>query len=426
MPSDNRMIEIERPPITETAVLVRLVLPNDSDEDVAESLEEMRQLAWTAGADVATTFVQHRSKPCPATLIGAGKVAQVRTAVEEHEANIVIFDSDLTPAQGAKLEDILGTKVVDRTQLILDIFAQRAQTNEGKHQVELAQLQYLLPRLAGRGSVMRQQGGIGVRGPGEQKLEVDRRVIRKRIDRLKSDLENIRRSRQLQRKQRMEDAAATVALVGYTNAGKSSLLNALTGADVFVENKLFATLDPRARRCMLPGRREIVLTDTVGFIQKLPHSLVAAFRATLEVVNEADLILLVVDASHPAAEEHIKAVRIVLEEIQAHEKSILFVFNKMDIAERAGVEQMAWNHENSVLVSARTAEGLDRLREEIAVRLSKQRRKLKLRIPQDQARWVARIHADGRVLSEAYEDNTILLEAEVGPALESQLKEYLW
>ena len=242
------MIDLERPPITETAVLARLVLPNDSEEDVEESLEEMRQLAWTAGAEIACTVIQRRVKPCPATLLGAGKVETMKATIAEVEADMAIFDSDLSLAQGAKLEELLGVKVVDRTQLILDIFAQRAQTNEGKMQVELAQLQYLLPRLTGRGSIMRQQGGIGVRGPGEQKLEVDRRVIRERIRRLRDEIESVRKSRQIQRKKRVEETVGTVALVGYTNAGKSSLLNALTGADVFVENKLFATLDPRSRR----------------------------------------------------------------------------------------------------------------------------------------------------------------------------------
>ncbi|MCX5758279.1 MAG: GTPase HflX [Candidatus Hydrogenedentes bacterium] len=247
---------------------------------------------------------------------------------------------------------MLGVKVVDRTQLILDIFAQRAQTNEGKHQVELAQLQYMLPRLAGRGSVMRQQGGIGVRGPGEQKLEVDRRVIRRHIQRLEASIENIRKSRRVQRRRRSEGAIGTVALVGYTNAGKSSLLNALAGADAFVENKLFATLDPRARRCKLPSQREAVLTDTVGFIRSLPHSLVAAFRATLEEVNEADLLLLVADAAHSAVQEHIQAVYEVLNEIHAMDKPRIVVFNKADIADPDNLRQLLWGSGVCMAVSA--------------------------------------------------------------------------
>jgi len=425
MRSNDRLVELERPPITETAVLVRLVLPKDSDEEVEESLTEMRHLAWTAGAEVACTVVQRRAKPCPGTLIGAGKAAEIKAAVDELEADLVIVDSDLSPAQGSKLEKLLDVKVVDRTQLILDIFALRAETNEGKHQVELAQLQYMLPRLAGRGSVMRQQGGIGIRGPGEQKLEVDRRVIRRRITRLRSEMDHIRRSRHVQRRRRLQDTAGTVALVGYTNAGKSSLLNALTGAGAFVENKLFATLDPRTRRCTLPSRRQVALSDTVGFIRKLPHSLVAAFRATLEEVNEAGLLLLVADAAHPAVEDHVRAVYEVLREIEAGDKPMLTVFNKIDVAEPPSVQGLLGGHQPSVAVSALTGEGLDHLREAVDAQLSATHHRVTVRIPQSQAGLVSRIHQSGRVLSERYEDNSIILEAEVDHALEGQLADYL-
>ena len=425
MEHSNKLIELERPPITETALLARVVLPEDSEEEVAESLEEMRELAWTAGAEIASTVVQRRMKPCPATLMGSGKAAQMKAAVEELNVDVVIFDSNLSPAQASKLEEILGVKVVDRTQLILDIFAQRAHTNEGKHQVELAQLQYMLPRLSGRGAVMRQQGGIGVRGPGEQKLEVDRRVIRKRIQRLQGEIEDIRKNRNVQRKRRAEGAVGTVALVGYTNAGKSSLLNALTDAEVFVENKLFATLDPRARRCKLPSQREVVLSDTVGFIRKLPHSLVAAFRATLEEVNEADLLLLVADASHRAVEEHIRAVYDVLEEIEIGDKPIITVFNKLDIAERDRVQQLLWGSGIRLAVSARTGEGLDVLLREVDGHVSQHFSRVTLRIPQDQAGIVARLHKSGRVLSQTYEGNEVLVTAEVDPVLKSQLQEFI-
>lgn len=425
MNTDDKLIELERPPITETAVLVRLVLPSDSDEEVEESLAEMGQLAWTAGAEVACTVVQRRAKPCPGTLVGAGKVDTIKAAVAELEADLVIFDTDLSPAQGAKLEKLLEVKVVDRTQLILDIFAMRAHTNEGKHQVELAQLQYMLPRLAGRGAVMRQQGGIGVRGPGEQKLEVDRRVIRRRIARLRGEIEHVRRSRRVQRKRRVQETVGTIALVGYTNAGKSSLLNALTGAEVFVENKLFATLDPRTRRCKLPSQREVTLSDTVGFIRKLPHSLVAAFRATLEEVNEADLLLLVADAAHPAVEDHIRAVYDVLEEIEAGDKPILMAFNKIDVAAVPDVQHLTWRHQPSVAVSARTGEGLDDLLQEVDRQLAATHRRVTVRIPQSQAGLVSRIHQSGRVLSQRYEDNAIIVEAEVDHALEGQLADYL-
>jgi len=424
------MIELERPPIHEKAILARLVLPSHSDDararDVEESLEELRQLAWTAGAEVVGTFVQHRDRPDPATLIGIGKANQIKLAVEETGADMVIFDSDLGPAQGVKLEDLVGVKVIDRTQLILDIFAQRAQTNEGKHQVELAQLKYMLPRLVGRGSLMRQQGGIGVRGPGEQKLEVDRRIIRRRIQRLEIEIGNIRKSRRVQRRKRTEETVATVALVGYTNAGKSSLLNAITGADVFVEDKLFATLDPRARRCKLPSSREIVLTDTVGFIRSLPHSLVAAFRATLEEVVQADLLLIVADLAHPHLKDHLAAVQTVLEEINAGDKPVINVFNKLDIApETSEVRQMLHGPGSRVGVSAKTGEGLNSLLAEIDRQLSSSRRRVTLRIPQGNGALIARVHQSSRVLNQNYEDNTVVIEAEIDPALEGALAEFI-
>ena len=425
MNDHGKLIELERPPVIETAVLVRLVLPSDGEDEVQESLDEMRRLAWTAGAEVACTIVQRRPKPCPATLIGKGKLEEVRAACEEVEADVVLADSDLTPAQGAKLEAVLGVKVVDRTQLILDIFAQHAHTNEGKHQVELAQLDYILPRLAGRGAVMRQKGGIGLRGPGEQKLEEDRRVIRRRIDRLRADIEAIRKQRRIQRKRRKESAARGVALVGYTNAGKSSLLNALTGADVLVEDKLFATLDPRARRCKLPSQREVVFSDTVGFIRKLPHGLVAAFRATLEEVNDADLILLVADAAHPATEDHVNAVYEVLREIDAFDKPVLNVFNKIDIADPGRVRELDRALGHGVGVSALTGEGIEDLAQAVDAQLAGQSSRVMLRIPQSKAGLVARLHQVGRVLEESYEDNAILVNVELDHAIESQFREFI-
>jgi GTP-binding protein HflX len=272
---------------------------------------------------------------------------------------------------------------------------------------------------------MRQQGGIGVRGPGEQKLEVDRRVIRKRIQRLQESIEGIRRSRQVQRKRRTESTVGTVALVGYTNAGKSLLLNALASADVFVENKLFATLDPRARRRKLPSQREIVLSDTVGFIRKLPHSLVAAFRATLEEINEADLLLLVADAAHDAVEEHIRAVYDVLDEIHALGKPMIFVFNKIDIADPGRVNLLLCGPGIRTAVSAKTCQGLDLLLAEIDEQLAAKNSRVHLRIPQSQARLVARIHSTGRVLSEEYEGNEIILEAEIDRATEGIVKQFI-
>lgn len=424
---DRKLIVLERPPVIETAILVRLALPRDTDEEVHESLEEMKRLASTAGAMIACTFIQRRAEPCPATLIGAGKVEQVRAAALEHDANLVLFDSDLTPTQGAKLQKALDVKVLDRTQLILDIFAQRARTNEGKHQVELAQLQYTLPRLTGRGVEMaRLGGGIGTRGPGEQKLEVDRRVIRKRIDRLRAELEEIRKHRRVQRKKRAEDSAGTVALVGYTNAGKSSLLNALTRANVFVEDKLFATLDPTSRRCSLPGKGSIILTDTVGFIRKLPHSLVAAFRATLEEVNEADLILLVADVSHGGVDDHIRAVLAVLDEIGALDKPIVTVYNKTDAADPHVVRMKIHSGEDCVAVSAKTGEGLDALLRRMDAHFASTRRRVTLRIPQREPRLIARIYEHGRVIHREYRDDSVILDAEVDASLGGAIAPYEW
>jgi len=422
----DNLIELERPPITETAILVRLVLPSDSTEEVEESLAEMKRLAWTAGADVAATIIQRRVKACPGTLIGKGKLEVLKAACEEHEAGLAIFDGDLTPSQGVNIADALGVKVVDRTQLILDIFALRAQSNEGKHQVELAQLEYLLPRLTGRGSaMMRQQGGIGVRGPGEQKLEVDRRVVRERIRRFKAEIEKTRKRRRIQRKRRIEGGIGTVALVGYTNAGKSSLLNALTKAGAFVENKLFATLDTTTRRRTLPSGREVTFTDTVGFIRNLPHSLVAAFRATLEEVNEADVLLMVVDAAHPAAEDHVKAVRGVLDEIEVGEKPTVLVLNKMDIATPMQAHELERRFGKGLRVSAWTGAGMEELLRAIDAKLSPQRCRVQLRIPQDKGGVVARIHEAGRVLRQEYEDNIVVLDVEIDPVLRHQVAEYI-
>ena len=423
---DSKLIAIERPPVMETAVLVRLVLPGDREDDVEESLAEMRRLAWTAGAEVACTVVQRRGAPCPATLIGAGKVEQLHAVVGEFDADIVLFDSELSPTQGSKLQKSLGVKVLDRTQLILDIFAQRARTNEGKHQVELAQLQYILPRLTGRGVEMaRLGGGIGTRGPGEQKLEVDRRVIRKRIDRLRADLNEIRKHRHVQRKRRSESAVGTVALVGYTNAGKSSLLNALTQANVFVEDKLFATLDPTSRRCALPGGGEFVLTDTVGFIRKLPHGLVAAFRATLEEVNEADLILLVSDVSHEGVDEQVRAVMGVLEEIGAQGKPLIPVYNKIDVADDDAVREQLNQPGDSCAVSAVTREGLADLLRRIERHFALGRTRVTLRIPQHEAGAVAQVYDRGRVFERRYEGNDVVLDAELAPPQLGALRAYV-
>lgn len=411
--SSDKLIVLERPPITERAILARLALPQDSEEEVEESLAELQQLAWTAGADTVLTVVQRRDTPHPGTHIGSGKVEIIKNAVQEMDVDVVIFDSELSPRQGSKLEDLLECKVVDRTQLILDIFAQRAQTREGKHQVELAQLQYMLPRLAGRGSVMRQTGGIGVRGPGEQKLESDRRIIREKITRLKADLEGIRAQRRVQRHKRTEQARPQVALVGYTNAGKSSLLNALTQAHVLAEDKLFATLDPKVRQYVLPSGRPIVVADTVGFIRNLPHNLVAAFRATMEEVNESVLLLHVIDASHPAMADHVAAVELVLDEIKASEIPVVKVYNKMDRLSPEHAQSLRSDRDPSVVISAQTGEGLDTLLAAMERHLGTHDRHVRLRIPQSEAALAARVHAEGRVRNKDYDGETIVIDADL-------------
>lgn len=410
---DSRMVEIPRPPVVEKAVAVRVVLSQESPAESEEALHELRELARTAGADIVCTFEQHRSSPDPATYIGGGKLDAIKAAIGELDAETVLFDADLGAAQGVKLEKALGVKVVDRTQLILDIFAGRAQTREGRMQVELAQLQYLLPRLTGRGSIMRQQGGIGVRGPGEQKLEVDRRVIRGRITRLKAELEEVRKHRRVQRDRRVAQGIPTVALVGYTNAGKSSLLNALTGADALAEDKLFATLDPLVRRCALPGGGEALFADTVGFVRRLPHTLVAAFRATLEAVNEADLLLLVLDASHPAMEEHLRTVRNVLEEIGAAAIPFVKVYNKADLLDEGLLTGLTSDRAPHAVVSALRGDGLRALLEMTQDQLRRGRTHLRLRVPQDRAAVLSQLRARARILEIRYEGNDVLVDAEV-------------
>ena len=389
-------------------------------------MDEMKQLLWTAGAESACEVVQQRAKPCPGTLIGAGKADEIRQAIEELGIDFAAIDSDLTPAQNTKLEDRLGVRVLDRTQLILDIFAQRARTSEGKLQVELAQLKYTLPRLTGHGKHMaRLGGGIGMRhGAGEQKLEIDRRTVRQRIQRLQRELERVRSTRRVQRKKRTESAVITAALVGYTNAGKSSLLRTLTRGDVFIEDKLFATLDPTSRRCTLPSGRMIILSDTVGFIRKLPHQLVAAFRATLEEVHEADLLILVADAAQPSVRDQIAAVYDVLEEMEVSDKPIITVFNKQDIAAPDRLEDLLAAYPGAIPVSAHKGTGLANLLDAIDAHLEPKRRLVRLRIPQHESALAAQVHREGRVLDERYENNDILLQAELEPVLRQRLAAY--
>jgi GTP-binding protein HflX len=383
--------------------------------DVEESLAEFRELVSSAGGVVAAELIQRRDRPDPATLIGSGKVDEIAGVAASVEADLVLFDHDLTPTQLRNLEAALPCRVLDRTQLILDIFARHARTSEGKLQVELAQLQYMLPRLAGMGKSMSQLGGgIGTRGPGETKLETDRRQIQRRIDQLKLDLESVRRVRKQQRQRRESVPVPTVALVGYTNAGKSTLFNCLTGAGVLQSSKMFATLDPKLRAIELPSRRKVLLSDTVGFIRNLPHTLVTSFRATLEEVEQAEVLLHVRDAVSTYGEEQKSQVEKVLGELEALDKPRIEVMNKIDLLEEH--ERQGLASRDDVAVSARTGEGMDALLAAIDRALqSDPVIEAELRVPQQEGAALAAIDAGMVVHSREYEGNLVRLRVS-GPA----------
>lgn len=381
----------------ENALLVGV--ERQSGWDVDDSLRELAQLAETAGAEIAGAVRQKRSRPDPAFFIGRGKVQEINLIRQELNANVIIFDDELSPAQQRNLEQVLGIKVIDRPALILDIFAQRARSHEGKLQVELAQLKYNLPRLGGQGLVLsRLGGGIGTRGPGETKLEVDRRRIRSRISEIEQEIEYLKKHRQLQRERRQAARIPTAALVGYTNAGKSTLLNKLTAADVLAEDKLFATLDPTTRRATLASGREFLLTDTVGFIQKLPHQLVAAFRGTLEEVLQADLLLHIIDASHPQHEQQSEAVYQVLRELGADTKPVITVFNKIDRIDSLPVQERMLRQPGSIAVSAVTGANLDKLLDRIEDHLRTVVVDAVLLVPYDDSGFISKLY-DGAVVN---------------------------
>ena len=369
--------------------------------DSEESLDELASLAETAGAMVITRVIQNRQRPDPATFIGSGKAEELALACQALEIDLAILDDEITGAQQRNLENILGVRVIDRTALILDIFAQRAQSAEGKLQVELAQMKYRLPRLTGLGTVLsRLGGGIGTRGPGETQLEVDRRRIRKRIDDLEGQLKEIKRQRDMRRARREKQGQTTVALVGYTNAGKSTLLNALSGADVLVEDKLFATLDPVMRNVDLPENRSCLVVDTVGFIRKLPHQLVQAFRSTLEEALYADLLVVVSDLSSPHYAQQRETVFQVLNDLGAADRPILEALNKADQANISGMIEPA----DAIIISAKEGKGLDALKAEISRRIAAMRHRAELVIPYHKGNVLSLIHAQGQVISEEYLD----------------------
>jgi GTP-binding protein HflX len=408
----------------ERAVLVGMA--GRTDGSTPETLQELTRLAETAGAVVADVVLQRRPRPDPATWVGAGKVEEVRARALAAGAQLVIFDHELTHAQQRNLEQALGTKVLDRTALVLDIFAQRARTREGRLQVELAQMTYLLPRLAGRGVLLsRLGGGIGTRGPGETKLEVDRRRIRARITELGREIDALSRHRRLQRQSRKDASLPVVALVGYTNAGKSTLLNTLTRANVMTANKLFATLDPTTRRVLLPNHRPALLVDTVGFIQKLPHDLVAAFRATLEEVTDADLLVHVVDASHPQWVEQRGAVEQVLRELGAADKPRVTALNKVDRLSAEALRDVMAEEADGVPISALKGVGLRNLLRVVSVRLPDPAQRVWLGIPHAEAGLLSRIYAQGRVVRREDTAEGMLIEAEIPPGLLARLQGYV-
>ncbi len=420
------MMTETQPRVIETAILVGLERDGVSRWDVEDSLSELRQLAATAGAEVVATVVQKLDKPTAPYYIGKGKAGEIARQCGEKHVSSLIFDDELSPAQGRNLEELTGRKVLDRTQLILDIFARRARTREGRLQIELAQLQYLLPRLTRMWThLSRQTGGIGTRGPGETQLEVDRRRVQERIARLERDLREVRKHRTVQREGRLRQNWPVASLVGYTNAGKSSLLNRLTGAGVLAENKLFATLDPTTRQLVLPNRQKVLLTDTVGFIRKLPHTVIESFKATLEEVQLADLLIHIVDLSHPQWREQMEAVDATVAELGADGKQTLVVFNKIDaVPDRGIVDAQLRRHPGSVGISARTGEGMETFFQELEVRLSAWRLRVHFRIPNSESALLAEIHRVGHVLSMTYEGDAALVTAHVPPELKHRLAPY--
>jgi len=403
----------------ERALLVGVRLPLQSREDALESLGELQALTYSVGATVVETLTQELKQIDPTFFMGKGKVEELAERVKEIQCDVVIFDEDLSTTQNRNLEEKLSCKVIDRTGLILDLFAQRARTKEGKLQVELAQCLYMVPRLVGQwGHFSRQTGGIGTRGPGETQLEVDRRRIREKIDRIRRELKKVAASREIHRARRHLVPIPTVSLIGYTNAGKSTLMHTLTGAEVLREDKLFATLDPTVRRLKLPSGREILITDTVGFIRKLPHSLVESFKATFEEIRGSDLLVHVVDAAHPAQKEQVKRVKEVLKELQLKEKPVIEVYNKIDLFPYYKVEK------GKIGVSALKQKGLMALLEKLDQKLSRDFKKVRVEIPHTEGALISFLHRNARILFKQYSEKGVRMDLEVYGKYLSSLKPY--
>jgi GTP-binding protein HflX len=408
----------------ERIILVGVTVPPETPDETEAHLDELALLVDTAGADVVARVQQRRDAPDPATFVGSGKAEELRDLSLEVDSDTVVFDNDLSPAQQRNLEKLLGRTAIDRTEVILDIFAQNASTPEGRAQVELAQLRHRLPRLRGRGKQLSQQaGGIGTRGPGETQLEVDRRRLVRRMTKLEAELKQLGRTRETQRKSRRRSRLHALSLVGYTNAGKSTLLNRLTDAGVLVEDRLFATLDPRMRRLDLPGGETVLLSDTVGFIRKLPHELVEAFKSTLEVVSQSDLLVHVVDASAADPESQIAAVHAVLDEIGAGEVPELLALNKADVAPDA--KRLADAHPGAVVLSAVTGEGVEELLVTVGDRLRALSRVVELCVPYDRGDVAAAVHREGEVLAEVHEAAGTRMHARLDSVAVSRFAEFV-
>ncbi|MBO8189052.1 GTPase HflX [Streptomyces spirodelae] len=417
----------------ERVVLVG-VWTSGTAQDAENSLAELAALAETAGALVLDGVIQRRDKPDAATYIGSGKAAELRDIVLETGADTVVCDGELTPGQLIHLEDVVKVKVVDRTALILDIFAQHAKSREGKAQVALAQMNYMLPRLRGWGQSLSRQmggggsgsagGGMATRGPGETKIETDRRRIREKMAKMRREIAEMKTGREVKRQDRRRNKVPSVAIAGYTNAGKSSLLNRLTGAGVLVENALFATLDPTVRKAETPSGRSYTLADTVGFVRHLPHHLVEAFRSTMEEVGDADLVLHVVDGAHPAPEEQLAAVREVIRDVGAADVPEIVVINKADAADPLVLQRLLHAEKHALAVSARTGQGVDELRELIDNELPRPSVELEVLLPYTEGKLVSRVHNQGEVLSEEHIEQGTLLKARVHEELAAELRAF--